>query len=73
MNFSLHYSRFPSVVEGYSNASWVSDNEVYSTSGYVFLLGRGAISWKSTKQSFIARSNTEVEFIALELARQGAD
>ena len=45
----------------------------YTSSGYVFLLGEGAISWKSTKQSCIARSIMEVEFIALTLAEQEAD
>ena len=34
-----------------------------STSGYVFLLARGAISWKSAKQSVIASSTMEAEFI----------
>ncbi|XP_071902585.1 secreted RxLR effector protein 161-like [Coffea arabica] len=35
-----------------------------STSGYVYLLARGAISWKSAKQSLIASSNMAAEFIA---------
>ena len=34
-----------------------------STSGYVFLLAGGAISWKSAKQSVIASSTMEAEFI----------
>ncbi|KAA0051007.1 Retrovirus-related Pol polyprotein from transposon TNT 1-94 [Cucumis melo var. makuwa] len=52
----------------------VTDNdEVNSTSGYVFLLRGGAISWKSTKQTCIARSTMESEFIALELAGQEAE
>ncbi|KAA0036921.1 ty1-copia retrotransposon protein [Cucumis melo var. makuwa] len=49
------------------------NDEVNSTSGYVFLLGGGAISWKSTKQTCIARSTMESEFIALELAGQEAE
>ena len=52
----------------------MSDNdEVVSTSGYVFMLGGGAISWKSSKQPCLARSTMESEFIALELAGQEAD
>ena len=35
-----------------------------STFGYLFLLGRGAISWKSVKQSVIAASTMEAEFVA---------
>ena len=36
-----------------------------SHSGYVFTLGGVAASWKSLKQTFIARSIIESEFIAL--------
>ena len=39
-----------------------------STSGYVFTLGGGTVSWKSTKQICITRSTMEVEFIALKKA-----
>ncbi|KAJ7980732.1 Retrovirus-related Pol polyprotein from transposon TNT 1-94 [Quillaja saponaria] len=35
-----------------------------STSGYVFMLGRGAVSWSSKKQSIVTLSTTEVEFVA---------
>ncbi|KAH9679182.1 Integrase catalytic domain-containing protein [Citrus sinensis] len=35
-----------------------------STSGYVFTLGSGAISWRSVKQSCIADSTTEAEYVA---------
>ncbi|KAL2542085.1 Ribonuclease H-like domain containing protein [Abeliophyllum distichum] len=37
-----------------------------STSGYVFTLGGAAVSWKSSKQTCIARSTMESEFIALD-------
>ena len=35
-----------------------------STSGYIFILVRGAVSWKNVKQSLIAFSTMEAEFIA---------
>ncbi|XP_040869854.1 secreted RxLR effector protein 161-like [Glycine max] len=35
-----------------------------STFGYVYLLAEGAISWKSSKQSFIAASTMKAEFVA---------
>ncbi|XP_074266722.1 uncharacterized protein LOC141590003 [Silene latifolia] len=49
------------------------NDEIHSTSGYVFTLGGGAISWKSAKQTCIASSTMESEFVALELAGQEAD
>nr|GEW58650.1 zinc finger, CCHC-type [Tanacetum cinerariifolium] len=42
------------VLEGYTNASWISNTkDNSSTSGWVFLLGGGAISWASKKQTCI--------------------
>ncbi|GJV09116.1 DNA polymerase zeta catalytic subunit-like protein [Tanacetum coccineum] len=58
-------SRYPTVIEGYSDANWISDiKDSRSTSGYVFTLGVGAISWKSSKQTVISRSIMGSEFIA---------
>lgn len=48
-------------------------NLTSSTSGYVFTLCGSAISWKSAKQTCIARSTMEAEFIALDLASLEAD
>jgi hypothetical protein len=57
------------VLEGYCDANWISDaDELYATSGYVFLLGGGAISWKSCKQTVITKSTVEAELIALDTA-----
>jgi len=52
-------------VIGYSDANLAASiDSRKSTSGYVFMLARGAISWKSAKQSIIVSSTIEVEFIA---------
>ena len=70
----LFYSEFQVVLEGYSNASWitsVSDNK--STSGWIFTLGGGAISWASKKQTCISHSTVELEFIALVAASKEAE
>ena len=49
-------------VIGYSDADWVGDvGDRKSTSGYMFLLGGAAISWKSSKQTFVALSTAETE------------
>ncbi|KAI4308639.1 hypothetical protein L6164_031695 [Bauhinia variegata] len=72
-HWRLHFYTFPTVLEGFCDANWVLDNdEVSCTSGYVFTLGGGVISWKSTKQTCIAKSIIESEFTALELAGQEA-
>nr|GEU63280.1 zinc finger, CCHC-type [Tanacetum cinerariifolium] len=43
--YRLVYSSYPAVLEGYTDASWISNIEDNSsTSGWVFLLGGGAIS-----------------------------
>ncbi|KAE8670806.1 hypothetical protein F3Y22_tig00112079pilonHSYRG00011 [Hibiscus syriacus] len=61
LDWKLEFAGFPAVLEGYCDANWVSDNdEVSSTSGYVFTLGGAAISWKSSKQTCIARSTMEL-------------
>ncbi|GKA28103.1 hypothetical protein Tco_0714271 [Tanacetum coccineum] len=66
-DYGLHYDRHPAVIEGYSDANWISDiKDSRSTSGYVFTLGGAAISWKSSKQSIIAMSTMESEFTALD-------
>nr|GEZ45972.1 zinc finger, CCHC-type [Tanacetum cinerariifolium] len=66
-DYGLHYDRHPAVIEGYSDANWISDiNDSRSTSGFVSTLGGAAISWMSSKQTVIAKSTMESEFIALD-------
>ncbi|GJV42497.1 zinc finger, CCHC-type containing protein [Tanacetum coccineum] len=50
IDYSLTYTGYPSVLEGYTDASWINNTEDNSSiSGWVFLLGRGAISCASKK------------------------
>ncbi|GKD73810.1 zinc finger, CCHC-type containing protein [Tanacetum coccineum] len=66
MNYGLSYVGYPSVLEAYSDASWINHVEdSSSTSRWVFLLGGGAISWASKKQTCITGSTMESEFVAL--------
>ncbi|GKA85045.1 zinc finger, CCHC-type containing protein [Tanacetum coccineum] len=74
MNYDLSYIGYPSVLEGYSDASRINHVEdSSSTSGWVFLLGGGAISWASKKQTRITGSTIEYEFIALVVAGKEAE
>ncbi|GJS60353.1 hypothetical protein Tco_0655137 [Tanacetum coccineum] len=67
-------SRYPSVLEGYSDASWINHVEDSSfTSGWMFLLGGGAISWAFKKQTCISGSTMELEFVALAAAGKEAE
>ena len=73
-DYELHYTRYPAVLEGYSDANWISNvKDSKSHSGYVFTLGGAAVSWKSSKQTFIARSTMESEFIALDKCGEEAE
>ena len=52
-------------VVGYSDtnfAGYVDSRK--STSGYIFILADGAISWRSVKQTLTATSTMKVEFIS---------
>ena len=52
-------------VDGYTNSDFQTDvDDRKSTSGYVFTLNGGAVSWKSCKQDTTADSTTEAEYIA---------
>nr|GEU72148.1 hypothetical protein [Tanacetum cinerariifolium] len=62
-------SSYPSVLEGYIDARWISNSkDNSSTSGWVFLLGGGANSWASKKQTCIAGLTMKSEFVALAVA-----
>ena len=60
-----------SEIQGYSDADWVGDtDDRKSTSGYFFLIAKGPVSWKSRKQSTVALSTAEAEYVALSAAIQ---
>ncbi|KAM1224199.1 hypothetical protein ACFX2G_044088 [Malus domestica] len=51
---------------GYSDSDWGGDqDERKSTSGYVFFLGSTVFSWTSKKQSIVALSSCEAEYVAV--------
>jgi hypothetical protein len=74
MSFGIHYSRHPVVLEGYSDTNWISDiDQIYATSGYVFTLGGGIVSWRSSKQTILTKSTIEAELTALDTASAEAE
>ena len=68
----LMYRRTESLeVIGYSDSNFVGCvDSRKSTSGYIFQLADGAVSWRSAKQTLTATSTMEAEFMSfLRLAR----
>ncbi|PNX59879.1 cationic amino acid transporter 1-like protein, partial [Trifolium pratense] len=50
---------------GWSDSDYAGDvNDRKSTTGFVFMLGSGAISWSSKKQPIVTLSTTEAEYVA---------
>jgi len=56
---------------GYADSDFAGDlDDRKSTSGYVFTLGNGAISWRARKQPLVAFSTVEAEYIDASDARR---
>jgi hypothetical protein len=74
MDYKIHYFEYPIVLEGYSDANWISDvDELYVMSGYVFTLGGATVSWRSCKQTILTRSTMEAEVTTLDTTTVEAD
>ncbi|GKA02463.1 hypothetical protein Tco_0675128, partial [Tanacetum coccineum] len=60
-------------VTGFCDASWQSDkDDTKSQTGYVFIVNEGAVDWKSKKQTTIAMSATQAEYMAASEAAMEA-
>jgi hypothetical protein len=57
---------------GFADAAFANADDGKSTSGYVYVASGGAITWKSKKQTIIALSSTEAEYVALSEAGREA-
>ena len=72
-NLGINYGPNDSDLVGYSDADWAGDrNDRKSTSGHCFLLNNAIISWRSVKQSCVALSTAEAEYVSLSGAAQEA-
>ena len=72
-DIKLQYGSTNEKLLGYSDADWANDtDDRHSTTGHVFIMSGAAISWLSHKQSTIALSTAEAEYIALGSATQEA-
>ncbi|SGY15947.1 BQ5605_C012g06710 [Microbotryum silenes-dioicae] len=72
----LLYARGPAKVTGvvgYSDANWGAciDTSI-STMGFVFYLAGSAVSWSSKRQTWVADSTTDAEYLALSHAGKEA-
>jgi hypothetical protein len=64
-DYCITYSSGCESVCGYVDSDFVGDlDKRRSTSGYVFTLAGGAVSWMSKLQNNVALSTTEVEYVA---------
>lgn len=58
---------------GYADADWAGDSEDrHPTTGNLFLMAGGPISWLSKKQAVIALSTSEAEYVSVSAATQEA-
>ncbi|CAM8981023.1 unnamed protein product [Rhodiola kirilowii] len=66
IDYGIFYKRGKvSKLIGFTDSDYAGDvNDRKSTSGFVFMMGSGAVSWSSKKQQIVSLSTTEAEFIA---------
>jgi hypothetical protein len=71
----ITYSKIPlsgNLFHRYADAAYANVDDCKSTSGYIYLMAGGAITWRSKKQMTVALSSTEAEYIALSEAGREA-
>eukprot|EP00965_Chrysotila_dentata_P200381 6179948-Pleurochrysis_carterae.AAC.1 len=68
-SIGLRFAPSNTPVAGFSDSDWATR---HSTSGYVFMYNRAAISWASKKQQTVALSSCKAEIIAASEATKEA-
>ncbi|XP_039688778.1 secreted RxLR effector protein 161-like [Medicago truncatula] len=68
-NYGIQYSKNPSgELVGYSDSDWSGDkDDRKNNAAYVFMIGNAAFSWSSKKESVVALSSCEAEYIATSM------
>ncbi|KAG8493234.1 hypothetical protein CXB51_010575 [Gossypium anomalum] len=66
LNYGLLFSKAAELrLKGYTDSDWAgSKDDMKSTSGYAFTLGSAMVCWSSKKQSLVAQSTAEAEYVA---------
>src|SRR3954447_3482679 len=75
INYQLHLGSTDESLKliGYCDANWGNDISTRrSTTGYLFYLSGGVISWSSKRQPTVALSSTEAEYMAITHATKEA-
>jgi hypothetical protein len=69
-SYGITYRREASVnLHGYCDSDWAGDvDNRRSTSGWVMMLGGGAVAWQSKLQKAAAQSSCEAEYVAAGMA-----
>ena len=65
----ITYGASPAVLHGFCDADYARDVDTRkSTTGFVFTMAGGAVSWSSKRQPTVAASTTEAEYMAASAA-----
>ena len=72
LNLAIRYQKLEDEeLIGYTDADWAGDlDNRHSTTGNIFMMGGGPVSWLSKKQAIVALSTSEAEYVALSFATQ---
>jgi hypothetical protein len=73
IKYGLHYAKTSIGLEGFADADWANDKlDRKSCSGFLLKLAGGAVCWESRKQTMVALSTTEAEYVSLSICTKRA-